>query len=633
MIFQINDLTYRKDIVALRAIAVLSVVLYHAQFHFFKGGYVGVDIFFVISGFLITNILVSEHLKEGGIKLSSFYLKRARRILPALFFTLFLTTILAIAFLSSNLLNQFGLSLTASALSISNIYFYSQAGYFDSSSSTKLLLHTWSLGIEEQFYLFWPIFISIIFSIKRLTLNIKILILIFIASMSLFLSQFLTIANPSASFFLTPFRVFEFAIGGILCFIPINTLNYKFFKNLLFILGLSLLFYAVFIFTDNTIFPGLNALIPCLGAAFFILANKNSAAFNKFYKKSGLLFIGKISYSLYLVHWPIVVFWGILISKGMFSKIDSLLILLSTFFISLFSFYLIESPYRVVTTSNRYFIKCCILVSILFSILGYCIHNYNGWTWRPWIAFEIINSEHLIKQKNLRFITRQKICITKGWANCDEIVPGKINVLVLGDSHAVDALNALYAQFPEFNYTLSTLGGCPPYQNISLIAPLGLPDLEKCLVINKQRFDINYLRQFNLIAINNLMGWYTPEHLISYLTYLYKNNIKNVIVFGNYLTLKRNMSELLNTYGFDKNEIKKWITDQDIDETLLKDACNKFGYIYVSKKNIFCNNNDCELFNANKIPFTYDEHHLSYEFSIEMLNTYKDSIQKYIIFN
>ena len=295
---------YRPDIDGLRAIAVLSVVLYHAGFTTFGGGYVGVDIFFVISGFLITRLLVSEIVEGGGrLDFGRFYLRRARRLLPALFFTLLASSVVAIWSLSPQQLELYGASLAYSVLSVSNIYFYLQSGYFDTAAALKPLLHTWSLGVEEQFYLLWPLLLFLCVPRRWLAATA----VATAGLVSLALSEALLAEHADAAFYLMPFRIFQFSLGASLVWlIPRQTMS-ETGRDALLVVGFVLIACAVFLFSDETPFPGLHALVPSFGAVLCIYAGE-TRRLGRLLSNRLSVSIGLISYSLYLVHWPIVSF-------------------------------------------------------------------------------------------------------------------------------------------------------------------------------------------------------------------------------------------------------------------------------------------------------------------------------------
>jgi peptidoglycan/LPS O-acetylase OafA/YrhL len=613
--------TYRPDIDGLRAIAVLSVILYHAGFATFSGGYVGVDVFFVISGFLITRLLSKEIEETGRIDFFRFYLRRVRRLLPAFFFTLLCTSILAVWFLSPLQLEGYGASLIHSVISASNIYFYSESGYFDTSAALKPLLHTWSLGVEEQFYFIWP-FLLYLLAPRKLLVPLFITVA---GLISLYFAESMIAGHSDAVFFLMPFRIFEFSIGAILIWLTPREQLKPIMLDGLFFLGLALIAYSVFSYSEKTSFPGVSALIPCMGATLCIYAG-NAPQVGKVLKNKVVVGIGLISYSLYLAHWPIIVFYK-RISIEELTKIESILLVAASVAIAVFMYFWIEKPFRKVKPSNASFLLACALFSLTFSYLGASMWANEGWAWRPWAG---ISSDTIKKSRELRFQTMRKICRLTSQAKCNDLVVGAVNALIIGDSHAPDALNAFEAIYPTHNFSMSTLGGCPPYRDIELITPPTHPERLKCKELNIARFDPNYLKQFDYVVINVLFGWYTSDHLREYLDFLKANNIKKVIVFGDYLVLKKDMYDLLNEYGYNAVAINKWVVDSPIIESELKAQVEGLGYYFLSKRNTFCKTGHCELFDSNNIPFTHDSHHLSYEFSLRLAVTEKNAIGQYL---
>lgn len=205
------DIKYRREIDGLRAVAVLPVLMFHAGFSTFQGGYVGVDIFFVISGYLITSILL-DHLDNGTFTLVGFYERRARRILPALFFVMLCSLPFAWFLLLPKAFIDFGQSIAAVSIFSSNVLFWAESGYFEAASELKPLLHTWSLGVEEQYYLVFPLFLMVVWRYARKHL---LRVLILLAILSLAIAQWGVFYKPEAAFFLLPMRGWELAIGAI----------------------------------------------------------------------------------------------------------------------------------------------------------------------------------------------------------------------------------------------------------------------------------------------------------------------------------------------------------------------------------------------------------------------------------
>jgi peptidoglycan/LPS O-acetylase OafA/YrhL len=296
---------YRADVDGLRALAVLPVLLFHGGFSWLSGGYVGVDIFFVISGFVIASKLVEE-LDAGRFSIAAFYVRRIRRIIPALTATILFSYFAAMFLFLPDAMQDFSRSVVATAAFVSNLYFWKSSGYFETAALDRPLLHTWSLAIEEQFYLFIPVALYLAYRYARRYAWLPFALL---AAASLALSAYVTDKAPTANFFLLPTRAWELLIGVLLVLLPIKPVSGKFANEALALVGLCLILYAITTFTDATPFPGLSALLPTLGAAILIQVGRHhSSLVGKALSWRPVVGIGLISYSLYLVHWPIIVF-------------------------------------------------------------------------------------------------------------------------------------------------------------------------------------------------------------------------------------------------------------------------------------------------------------------------------------
>ena len=461
-----KPLNYRPEIDGLRAIAVLSVLLYHAGFQLFSGGYVGVDIFFVISGFLITSILVKAAEKPSSF-FSNFYESRIRRLFPALFFLLFTSALFSIYFLPPYYLSQFGQSLSATSLFMANILFWWEDGYFDFASEFKPLLHMWSLGVEEQFYILMPLIILI--CIRRgvtKTLFKLILILFFL---SFCLSIYEINFYQSNAFYLLPSRFWELSLGSICALI--NLKKYPIIDSfrgnqMLEFIFLMLIIIPVFAFTEFTTFPSYNAIYSTVGTAGIILFSSKTTWLGKFLSIRLLTYIGLISYSLYIWHYPII----------SISKFVNLEILHNKFFLvfisilaAIISYHLIEKPFR-----NKKFLKqrtifiASAIGIFLFSSAGYYIYKGN--------MNYIFESREVIKNNNLYKIYNENLqesfsinydCKINT-PNIDEELYKRVDVcleqmgdfnLIFGDSHAIGLANIFHHKNFGFNVGLGK-GGC-----------------------------------------------------------------------------------------------------------------------------------------------------------------------------
>ncbi len=262
------SVNYRPYIDGLRAVAVVPVILFHADVSLFSGGYVGVDIFFVISGFLITNILLSE-IKDHNFSIVNFYERRIRRIFPALFLVLSVSTFVAFWTMFPRELDEYGKSLFAATFFYSNYHFMFGAGYFAAPSETQPLLHMWSLAVEEQFYIVFPVYLYLVHRyfrqrILRFTFTVAILSLIY----SIIIVQIL----PNDAFYSTPSRAWELMVGSLLAILERRLHTEQLRANLTSGIGLIAIAYAVFFYSDSTSFPGASALFPVIGAAMIIFA-------------------------------------------------------------------------------------------------------------------------------------------------------------------------------------------------------------------------------------------------------------------------------------------------------------------------------------------------------------------------
>ena len=458
--------TYLATVDGLRSGAVLSVLLYHAGISSFSGGFVGVDVFFVISGYLITANIVSDH-RAGTFRFDKFYLRRARRLLPAAFFTLFACLIAGAALMSPAHMQELGGSAVYSVFSLSNVFFWMQADYWDAAAETKPLLHFWSLGVEEQFYVIWPALLIFLLGFKRqffIYVSLAVLALASIWASEVFLDT-----HPNAVFYLTPFRAFEFCLGAALVWLPRSFDHRPLAKDATFLLGLALICIAVFTFTEEMRFPGVSAILPCLGAALIIFVAKAPGRFNLMLSNSTAVYIGKISYSVYLVHWPIIVFYKYWKFTDLETAEKYFLIALSICCGALMYHY-IEQPFRRVSrpdlkTQNKHFLAALTGLAAFLVTSSASAWISGGWRGR----YDEASLNLLSIEKNKITATyRSGICYTGSsdvmenfsFETCLTPSPHKTNIYLLGDSYAAHLYPGLRVQFPDWRILQANYSSC-----------------------------------------------------------------------------------------------------------------------------------------------------------------------------
>lgn len=355
-------MAYRSDIDGLRAIAIIPVVLFHAGFEYFSGGYVGVDIFFVISGYLITSIMLKEQ-ETGIFTIVNFYERRIRRIFPALFFVMLACIPFAWVLLLPHELKEFGKSVISVSLFSSNIFFWLESDYFAADAELIPLLHTWSLAVEEQFYLIFPLIMITFWGLgKRCLFGIISIIAIF----SFALTEWGWRSFPEANFYLIHTRAWELLIGALVAFyLSSNKQAQGYNAELGSIFGLGLILFSVFFLNKTHPFPSLYALPPTIGTALVILFTSRETLVYKLLSLKLFVFIGLISYSAYLWHQPIFTFSRVYFIDEPRSWLMGLLSILA-FILAYLSWRFIESPFRI---KHRFTQKQIFLAGIIGSLL------------------------------------------------------------------------------------------------------------------------------------------------------------------------------------------------------------------------------------------------------------------------
>jgi len=449
-------LQYRADIDGLRAIAVLAVMFYHFGIPGFTGGFVGVDIFFVISGFLITSILQKE-INEGRFSIARFYERRIRRIFPALYPVLLFCFIGGAYLFRVHAFMELAQSVAATALFLSNELFrYKSSDYFGSPSAKWPLLHTWSLAVEEQFYIVFPLFL---FAINKYIKKHYLYWICASAIISFVASVYGVYISKTATFYLAPTRAWEFLVGTILALQVFPLIKNHVLKNLLGVLGIALLVSSIFYFNEKTLFPGLTAILPVLGASLIIYSGQGGdERIGRFLSLKPFVFTGLISYSLYLWHWPLFVFMKYYLVRDLNSlEIVGLIVL--TFIASILSWQFVEKPFRVKPSllSDRpsLFVVSGILMAVAV-IAGSFVQVKKGLPERflDTPILYAMEKDTLYNSINIKHVNPI-------WLGLSNKSP---SVLLWGDSHAqalTVALSSVLSRNGKSGYVISG-GSCPP---------------------------------------------------------------------------------------------------------------------------------------------------------------------------
>ena len=546
-------ITYRPEIDGLRAIAVGAVILYHSQItifghQLFKGGFIGVDIFFVISGYLITSIILKELLINGSFSFKYFYERRIRRILPALIFVKLVSLPFAWTYLLPSSFVDFSKSILYSLGFISNFYFwYSGQQYGAESGLLKPFLHTWSLSVEQQYYIIFPIVLLIVFKYFRQYL-IHILILGFIISLGL--ADYGSRNHPSLNFYVLPTRVWELLVGSILAHFEITLGHRSKNKTLNLILpciGLSLIGHSILFFNDKMFHPSFYTLSPIIGVFLIIWFSYKDELITKILSTKLFVGIGLISYSLYLWHYPIfalsrIVEFTAVGAGDVFKKLSlGLLILI----LSILSYYFFERPARNKNNKSK-----VVLSLILISISVLVFFNFNiikkdGYKGRlPEILTKNLyeDTRYLLKKDG-------KICHNN---ECKFNTLSDKAVYIIGDSYMASIMFDLKKRIDEKNYRFitSTVDYCLFFPGFNLINFKTQIVSEKCNNTYFQKLKQNLSNDKNSIII---FGGRLPLYLSNY----YFNNQEGGVEGGQFVNKYVSVGKYYTIENSFKNELSE----------------------------------------------------------------------------
>ena len=528
-------LNYRTEIDGLRAIAVLGVIFYHAEFFFFEnkiftGGYIGVDIFFVISGYLITLIILKELRSTDKFSLTNFFFRRAKRILPALFFVIFISIFFAWLYLTPKNFSEYSNSIISSIFFYSNYFFYFQGLIYNSEDSLlKPLLHTWSLAVEEQFYIIFPIIIIIFY--KNIKNN---LISFFSISIILFflISIFFTYTNSALSFFASFSRFWEILFGSLLAVLEIEKKNLTFkFSKLLPYVGFILILFSLIFFDKNTLHPSYLTLFPVFGVFFIIKYVEKDQLIFKILNFSILSKIGIWSYSLYLWHYPI---FAIARNRGKeLSEFDKLELIVVTLLLSIISFYMIEKPFRKINFKKIYVLIIPIFIaSISFVYFNYLSKSTNGFEDRVHVILKNISREILWEKNH----DDEGVCFDRVDEFCNFNPNNEQTLIVIGDSLMEVIASDLKKKVEDFNFIPINRAGCIYLPNVKKLYINSLKEKENCTLSSKIRINDLINSKKNSIII---IGGELTKHLTE------NNNLYKYESINNNSVIKNFMSSLI----------------------------------------------------------------------------------------
>jgi peptidoglycan/LPS O-acetylase OafA/YrhL len=578
----------------------------------------------VISGYLITSIILKE-INNDQFTFSGFYARRIRRILPAALFITLVTLIAAYFIVLPSTYTKLGDSALYAALGVSNFYFFWNTGYFDTVADFHPLLHTWSLSVEEQFYLLWPllIFTAARFATRQsysLPLTIGVIFII-----SLITSEYTLSHEQKSAFYMLHSRAWELALGGGIALLP--TLKQKTTASLLSTIGLLLIFWSIFQLDSESPFPGINALIPCIGAALLI-APKRENLVSTLLSTPPLVFVGKISFSLYLWHWPILVLYRHYGTGHMPEFDHKLLLLLISLLLSVLTWRYIEQPFRKMKQApKRYTFLSGGSVALFTSLFGAYISIQSGFPERlpePLQRVEQLVNETVTSQNGHSncFITSKSKNGVHDFSDqlCIPAKSGMRNVLIVGDSHAAHFSKALRTLYPDVQFSQVTGSGCFPKLHAkgnSICSTLmqraidqAIPSGQFDTVVFSARWVKKYAKPLREVIL------WTQQY------------VDDIVVLGPTIEYRKPLPTLLAKSALrdDDGEIVKrarLYAHSKKRARYLKNKIKDLKIRYYSVIDTICPKGDCLLTNQQGTPLQFDYGHFTYQGALVVIDKLK----------
>jgi peptidoglycan/LPS O-acetylase OafA/YrhL len=608
---------WRQYIDGLRAISVLSVVFYHSGLITVSGGFIGVDVFFVISGFLISRVIYDDIASHGKFRIVSFYERRARRILPV-FSVVTAAAVIAGYFLF--LPDEFaalGRSAVYACGFAGNIFFYLTSGYFGPQAITQPLLHYWSLGVEEQFYIVFPLVVLAILKIAPRLLGAAI---ISIGVASFALAEFYVRTEPSAAFYLAPQRAWELLAGSMLALPGFPYLKQRFLREIVAAIGLALILVAAFTYSVATPFPGLTAVAPVAGAASILWACEASPTIvGALLSIRPLRHIGLWSYSIYMVHWPIIVFASVIRPHGATGR-DSAIVVAS-FALGCLSYFVVETPFRKPRQilSRRGLFEASFASLIVLAGSGIVIASTQGFPQRlPQPVRQILAYTQSTQSDIFKSQSRQSTCFLSGSQPWQDLKPeclptGRPSALLWGDSTAAHYYAALKDRFPDVVILQANMSSCSP---IIGLEPAIVP---QCKNFNDMVLHWALANRPDTIILSGF--WPTDAESLSKLDATVKalrSADLPVIIVGQtpayidwvpYILARRLLRGDHDTRAEDDGTGAPFWGDY-----YMKSRYNGLdGVRYISFRDTFCEERECPLVTESGVPLWTDRFHLTRE--------------------
>jgi len=606
---------FRPDVEGLRAVAIIPVVAYHACGNLVPGGFIGVDVFFVISGFLISKIIL-DGIEDGSFSYASFYRRRIRRIFPALFFMLAFASLFAGIILSPQALIEFGKTLAATALFVSNMEFYRLSGYFGGTAEFKPLLHTWSLAVEEQFYIIFPIVLMIT---KRWFKGRFLVVFLAGAAASILLSAWLVTRSSTAAFYFGPARAFELLMGAILALNVLPQLSSRVAREIIAAAGLGMIVLCALVFDETAVFQGPSAFLPCLGAAAIIYSGQTgTSATAKVLSWPVIRFIGAISYSLYLWHWPMLS----LVRNyyiGDVTPFQTACAVLVAGVMAIFSWHFVERPFRSSARRDKPIFGAAAAVMTGAGVLSAAIILSSGFPERFPAA-----SQRLFRYSG-DFNHRRELCndahgmdVPYARSCYYGASDARAAMAVWGDSHGVELAVALgEALGPGRSVMEVTSSSCPPALDFSI------PERPDCAAHNQGVFK-NLVRDSRVHSVI-LVAYYSfylgkwpkfQRGIEKVVAGLVASGKQVIVVYPTpvFPYPAPDALGLIVAHGLPAESFHISLSQYRKENARviaeLDAVTAKFGLPRIATQNVFCGRQYCQAYDGRDVLF-YDEHHMS----------------------